>query len=201
MTGCRSQVTDRRSQVTHYEDILHQNYISSLVSLRTRYRWFSVTWWDGHVGAQNNSKLWLVFCIIIESNSQKTFSLLFCAPTWPRWRQVKTTYRRILVDIFCLISTGLWLSDLATNWNFWMLKSISISVVSENLSPISKNSFGAILFETPQNLQNNLTFCHPLILQFLLAAIFFVIFCYCMIAKSWMLHKLRKLTSSFNFWT
>ena len=55
-------------------------------------RWFAVTWWDGHVGGQNNSKLWLVFCIIIESNSQKTFSLLFCPPTWPRWRQVKTIY-------------------------------------------------------------------------------------------------------------
>ena len=60
----------------------------------TTYRWFAVTWWDGHVGGQNNSKLWLVFCIIIESNSQKTFSLLFCTPTWPRWRQVKTIYCR-----------------------------------------------------------------------------------------------------------
>ena len=26
-----------------------------------------------YVGIQNNSKLWLMFCIIIESNSQKTF--------------------------------------------------------------------------------------------------------------------------------
>ena len=42
------------------------------------YTWFAVTWWDGHVGGPNNSKLWLVFCIIIESNSRKTFSLLFC---------------------------------------------------------------------------------------------------------------------------
>ena len=45
-----------------------------------------------HVGGQNNSKLWLVFYIKIESNSQKTFSLLVCTPTWPRWRQVKTIY-------------------------------------------------------------------------------------------------------------
>ena len=59
-------------------------------------RWFAVTWWDGHVGGQNNSKLWLVFCIIIESNSQKTFSLLFCTPTWPRWHQVKTIYWDLL---------------------------------------------------------------------------------------------------------
>ena len=35
--------------------------------------WFSVTWWDGHVGAQNNGKMSLKFCIITESNSQKTF--------------------------------------------------------------------------------------------------------------------------------
>ena len=32
---------------------------------------------DGHVCVQNNSKLWLMFCIIIESNSQKTvFSIV-----------------------------------------------------------------------------------------------------------------------------
>ena len=37
------------------------------------YRWFSITWRDGHVGAQNNSKLWLMFFIIRDSNSQKTF--------------------------------------------------------------------------------------------------------------------------------
>ena len=31
------------------------------------------TWWDGHVGVQNNRKWPHKFCIIIESNSQKTF--------------------------------------------------------------------------------------------------------------------------------
>ena len=30
-------------------------------------------WWDGHVGVQNNGKMSLKFCIIIESNSQETF--------------------------------------------------------------------------------------------------------------------------------
>ena len=33
-----------------------------------------MTWWDGHVCVQNNSKLWHMFCIIIESNCRKTFS-------------------------------------------------------------------------------------------------------------------------------
>ena len=43
------------------------------------YRWFSITWWDGHFGAQNNSKSCPMFCIIIDSNSQKTFlSIVLC---------------------------------------------------------------------------------------------------------------------------
>ena len=56
------------------------------------YTWFSINGFDGHVGAQNNSKLWLMFCIIIQSNSQILLSLLFWAPTWLLWRQVKTIY-------------------------------------------------------------------------------------------------------------
>lgn len=39
---------------------------------------------------QNNSKISLKFCILIQSNSLTTFSLLFCTPTWPPWRQVQT---------------------------------------------------------------------------------------------------------------
>ena len=35
--------------------------------------WFSLTWWDGHVGVQNNVKISLKFCIIV--NSRKTFFL------------------------------------------------------------------------------------------------------------------------------
>ena len=30
--------------------------------------WFSLAWWDGHVGVQNNGKMSLKFTIIIESN-------------------------------------------------------------------------------------------------------------------------------------
>ena len=47
--------------------------------------------------------------------------------------------------------------------------------------PDIPNSFGEILFEKPQNLQkkcmSSLTFCHPVILQFLFAFIFFVTDC------------------------
>ena len=55
-------------------------------------------------GAQNNRKLWLMFCIIVESNSQKTFysfvlysnninvNLLLVQRC-----QVKTTYSSVLV--------------------------------------------------------------------------------------------------------
>ena len=32
---------------------------------------------------QNNRNMSIKFCIIIESNSQKTFSILFFSPTWP----------------------------------------------------------------------------------------------------------------------
>ena len=45
-----------------------------------KHRWFSITWQDGHLGAQNNGTLWLMLCIIIESTSQKTFcSLVLCS--------------------------------------------------------------------------------------------------------------------------
>jgi len=37
------------------------------------YRWFSVTLQGGHVDAQNNSKLGLMFCIIAEANYLKAF--------------------------------------------------------------------------------------------------------------------------------
>ena len=34
---------------------------------------FSLTWWEDHVGVQNNGKMSLKFCIIVESNSQDFF--------------------------------------------------------------------------------------------------------------------------------
>ena len=85
-------------------------------------------------------------------------------------------YRRVLFDIFCLISIGLALSDEANNMK--LIKSIILSVIYENLSPIYQ-----IVSEKFSSLKNpkvykecmsSLTFCHPVILQFLIAAIFFV---------------------------
>lgn len=56
-------------------------------------RWFSITGQDGHVGAQDNSKLWLTFCIIIVSNPQNTFSpFVLCTKMARRWRQAKITW-------------------------------------------------------------------------------------------------------------
>ena len=37
------------------------------------YSWFSLTWWDGHVGEQNNGKTSPKICVVIESNSQQIF--------------------------------------------------------------------------------------------------------------------------------
>ena len=39
---------------------------------------------------KNNGKMSLKFCIIMKSNSQNIFPLLFCTTTWPPWRQGKT---------------------------------------------------------------------------------------------------------------
>ena len=47
------------------------NLINKSWLINTENSWFSLTWWDGHVGVQNNGKMSLKFCIIIESNCQK----------------------------------------------------------------------------------------------------------------------------------
>ena len=45
------------------------------------YSWFSLTWWGGHVGEQNNGKMSLKFCIIIASQIPKRlFTLLSHSP-------------------------------------------------------------------------------------------------------------------------
>ena len=82
----------------------------------------------------------------------------------------------ILVYIFCLISIGFLISDEANK--YW--KSITISVISENLSPDIWNSFGEILFEKPKiykECMSSLMFCYPVILHFLIAAILFATDC------------------------
>ena len=64
------------------------------------YSWFSLTWWDGHVGVQNNDKMSLKFCIIIESNSQKTFSAIVL---YTNMAAVTSGANQELWHIFCII--------------------------------------------------------------------------------------------------
>ena len=68
-------------------------------------------------------------------------------------------------------------------WHFWILKKHDIRIA---------NSFGEILFENPQIYKECIgswTFCHPVILQFSITAIFFLL----LISKSWNLNKLLKV--------
>ena len=87
------------SNINHNQNAIQQvvNYVIMWQALQRLYNvgwisysWFSLMWWDGHVLVQNNSKMLLKFCRIIESNSQKTFLLLSCRPTWPLGGHVKT---------------------------------------------------------------------------------------------------------------
>ena len=71
--------------------------------------------------------------------------------------------------------------------------------MSENLSPIYQIVYEKFLLKNPEiykelmyELINDI--CQPVILQFLITVIFLSL-----IVKSWNLHKLHKLTSSFNF--
>ena len=52
---------------------------TSLWKIINPLRWFPITWWDGHLH-YNRIKF------------PRDFSLLFCAATWPLWRQVKAVY-------------------------------------------------------------------------------------------------------------
>ena len=57
---------------------------------------------------------------------------------------------------------------------------MKISVISENLSPIYQTVLEKFSLENPQiykECMSSLTFCHPAILQYLIAAIFFVTDC------------------------
>ena len=65
---------------------------------------------------------------------------------------------------FCLIISEYW-------------KTITISVISENLSPIYQKVSEKFSLKNPkiyEECMSSLTFCHSAILQFLIAAIFFV---------------------------
>ena len=81
-------------------------------------------------------------------------------------------YKWILVYIFCLISIGLSLSDEANKTKFLnhVLKELNNFSYLWKFEPDKPNSFGEILFANPtiyKEWVSSLTFCHPVILQFL----------------------------------
>ena len=96
--------------------LAHLSFAPSILLLswsKTVHSWFSLTWWDGHIGAQNNGQTSLKFgIIIIESKvPKKLFSLLFCTPTWPPWRH------RVL---FCTPTWPPWRHMKNKNSGFWL---------------------------------------------------------------------------------
>ena len=100
------------------------------------YSWFSLTWWDGHVGAQNNGKMSLKFCIIIKSNSQKYF-FRYCSVHQHGRRGVKwkprilafESYQKNFQNISLLNDNLIPRPAIkCCDWNFWNLPSfISMS--------------------------------------------------------------------------
>ena len=90
-------------------------------------------------------------------------------------------------------------------WNFWILKEHNNFSYLWNFEPDIPNSFGEIPFANPKIYKeriNSLTFCHPVILQFLRAHWYIergplLLLSFQLIAKSWNLQKLSKLTGSF----
>ena len=85
-----------------------------------------------------------------------------------------------------------------TNKNSEYWKGITVSVISENLSPIHRTASEKFSSKKTRNFTENvngsLIFLPPAISQFLMADISFNI-----ASKSWKLHKLLNVISSFNF--
>ena len=78
------------------------------------------------------------------------------------------------------------------NWNFWILKEHK-SFTLWKFRPDIPTSFGEIVFEKPKKLQRMYEL-NNVIFQFLM-----LFFSLLLIAKSWNLHNLHKLTSSLIF--
>ena len=64
------------SEKTHFQNHPTRSVATHSKTTETRFVKDGFHVIDGHVGAQSNSKLWLFFCIIKESNSEKTFFLV-----------------------------------------------------------------------------------------------------------------------------
>ena len=127
----------------------------------------------------------------------------FCKDFWDSyWVRKKLANWRILGYIFCVISIDLsnhYLMKLI-KWNFWILKEHNNFSYLLKFEPDISDSFGQTVFEKCQNLQRMYKLIN------LLPPSSFAVFNSCffsllLIANSWLLHKLHKLTSSFNFWT
>ena len=94
-------------------------------------------------------------------NRNRTYDVLVTSP------DAQPLSHRTLVGAiaeFCLIISEYW-------------KTITISVISENLSPIYQKVSEKFSLKNPkiyEECMSSLTFCHSAILQFLIAAIFFV---------------------------
>ena len=96
------------------------------------------------------------------------------------WSQLDSFCRRILVYFFCLISIGLSLCDEAYKMKFWILKGNGNFSYLWKFEPDKLNSFGEVFLKNLKiykECMSLLTFCLPVILQFLIAAIIFVTDC------------------------
>ena len=82
-------------------------------------------------------------------------------------------------------------------WNFWVLKEHNNFSYLWKFEPDIQDSYGEILFEKPQNLERiyELINVLPPINSTVSNCCYFLL----LIAKSWNLHKLYKITSSFYF--
>ena len=86
-------------------------------------------------------------------------------------------------------------------WNFWILKKHNSFGYLWKFEPNIPNSFGEIRFEKPQNLQRMYELIDVLPPRNFAVFVKLLLFSLLLMSKSWNLHKLHNLTSSFNFCT
>ena len=87
--------------------------------LTADYSWFSLTWWDGHVGEQNNGKMSLKFCWQQNQIPKRLFSLLFCTTNMSGVRSRKKQRIGLVLDLSIVrINDDLSKQD-ENCWNIW----------------------------------------------------------------------------------
>ena len=82
------------------------------------YSWSSLTRWDGHVGIQNNSKMSLKFCIIIESNSQIPFFIIRDLTQQDGWRTQAGRMTKNCRARLCIPGLALEFFVILSSWAF-----------------------------------------------------------------------------------